>query len=77
MEWDLISRETQHAACAVAKCYATVRLGGAAGDQGSASVEQQLLECRAALAAQHAACEELRQWYELLMTAMRQAGGSV
>ncbi|WIA13056.1 hypothetical protein OEZ85_006662 [Tetradesmus obliquus] len=52
----------------------------AAIEQAFAAGLQQQAAAAAAeldLQAQHAACEELRQWNELLMTAMRQAGGSV
>ncbi|KAF6260656.1 hypothetical protein COO60DRAFT_876493 [Scenedesmus sp. NREL 46B-D3] len=69
--------QQQNAACAAVMCHSAVGLaGGAGGSEGGADTRQQLLECRAALAAQHAACEELRQHNDQLLAALRQAGCS-
>jgi F0F1-type ATP synthase membrane subunit b/b' len=56
---------------------AAAGLGAAAAGKGVDDVQQQLLECRAALAAQHAACEELRQQNQQLVAALQQTGCSV
>jgi hypothetical protein len=71
-EWGSVAAEPQHASTAGA-----VVMSGAAGSKGAGDAEQQLLECRAALAAQHAACEELRQQNQQLVAALQIAGCSV
>jgi hypothetical protein len=79
-EWGSILGEPQHAACTVVGGESTVRLGGAAGVKGDleyVDTAKQLMDCRAALAAQHAACEELWQQNQQLMAALQQAGCSI
>jgi hypothetical protein len=70
-EWGSVAAEPHHATAV-----ATVT-GGAAGSKGADDAQQQLVECRAALAAQHAACEELRQQDQQLVAALQSAGCSV
>jgi hypothetical protein len=70
-EWGSVIAEAQHATADA------VMQGDAAGSKGAGDAEQQLLECRVALAAQHAACEELRQQNQQLVAALQNAGCSV